>query len=83
MESKNIHSQLSQIIGLYLPDDINADSITDDQHLINDLRINSVHIVDIVLDIEEQFNITIDDEAIGEINTVGDALKAIKEATNN
>ncbi|SNS59552.1 acyl carrier protein [Ekhidna lutea] len=78
MDKTKIQSELLDIIDAYLPDEIDPSNITFDQHLINDLKINSVHIVDIILDIEEQFGITIEDESIGKINTVGDALELVQ-----
>ncbi len=79
MEKVTITENLFNIIGPYLPEDINTGDISEDKHLINDLRINSAHIVDIVLDIEEKFDIMVEDDIIGEMNTVKDALNIISK----
>ena len=46
---------------------VNIDENTD---FINDLKINSANLVDIVLDIEEKFNIEIDNDSMAKMLTV-------------
>ena len=45
--------------------------------MINDLKINSAHIVDIVLDVEEKYDIIIEDDAIMKMGTIGQAIEVI------
>ena len=66
MNEQNVKFDLIEIIKPYLPEDIQLDDVSEEKHLINDLKINSAHIVDIVLDIEDKFDIMIDDDIIGE-----------------
>lgn len=47
-------------------------NLSPQSHIINDLKINSARIVDIILDVEEKYNINISDRAIEKINTVED-----------
>lgn len=57
-----------------------SDTLTNVSHstkFIEDLGINSARLVDIVIDIEDKFNITIDDESADKIRTVGDAINLI------
>ncbi|MFT5642050.1 MAG: acyl carrier protein [Cyclobacteriaceae bacterium] len=77
MEKTEIKEKLIGIIKTYVPEEISLDNVGDDQDLINDLQINSAHIVDIVLDIEDTFDIMIEDEVIGEMNTVQDSVNII------
>jgi len=44
-----------------------------------DLKINSARLVDIVLSIEDEFNIAVDDESADSIRTLGDAVELIAE----
>lgn len=81
MNSTSVKTDLLDIIKTYLPEDISIDGVTEDQHLINDLQINSAHIVDIVLDIEDKFDIMIDDDTIGEMNTVQDSINVVMKMT--
>lgn len=77
MENTEILSSLIEIIKPYVPEEAASVELTEDKHLIEDLKINSAHIIDIVLDIEEKFDIAIDDNAVGTMNTLGDVVKAI------
>jgi len=74
---EDVKADLLEIIRPYLPEEIEVNEVSEDKHLINDLKINSAHIVDIVLDIEDKFNIMIDDDAIGEMNTVQDSINMV------
>lgn len=77
MENNEIKDALVEIIKPYLPEDVSIDNLTEESELIQDLKINSAHIVDIVLDIEDKFDIMIEDDVIGDMNKVGDAVKII------
>ena len=77
MTQEIVKTDLLEIIKPYLPEEIQIDDVSEEKHLINDLKINSAHIVDIVLDIEDKFDIMIDDDAIGEMNTVGDSIDVV------
>lgn len=77
MENTEIKDALVEIIKPYLPEDVSIDNLTEESELIQDLKINSAHIVDIVLDIEDKFDIMIEDDVIGDMNKVGDAVKII------
>jgi len=77
MDKETIKAELISIITPYIPDKNLLDDLTDEKDLINDLSINSAHIVDIVLDIEEKYDIMMEDEVIGSMNTVKDAVEII------
>lgn len=79
MEREEIKKELMSIIDPYVHDKQLLSGVSEQSDLITDLQINSAHIVDIVLDIEEKFNITVDDDAIGEMNTVGESISIIKK----
>lgn len=53
---------------------VNADDITMDAELVNDLGINSLELADLVFLCEEKFSVQIDDEQIKDLNTVGDVV---------
>ncbi len=68
---------LKEIIAVYVPDKEILGKLTLEHDLINDLKINSAHIVDIVLDVEEKYDIMIEDDAIMEMVTIGQAIEVI------
>ena len=62
---------------------INADEITMDTTFVDDLGADSLYIFQIIMGIEETFDIEIDNDDAEKIVTVGDAVEQIKNATNN
>ncbi len=75
---QNTFDKLKEIIKIYLPEDVSVDDITLNSHLINELNINSANLVDVVLDIEDHFDITIEDDEIERMESVESALFIIK-----
>ena len=67
------------IVQPYLPEDISIDDISPDSHFINELNINSANLVDIVLDVEDAFAITLENDDMDEMQTVNDALAIINK----
>lgn len=77
MEKTEILSKLEPIIKTYITQPDVVSTITDDTHLLRDLKINSAHLIDIVLDVEAAFNISITDEEVEKMDTVGNAVALI------
>ena len=57
---------------------IPVDSITADSKLVDDLKADSLDIVELVTSLEEEYNIEISDEDIKNIRTVGDVVHFIE-----
>lgn len=57
---------------------VDANEITMDAELVNDLGINSLELADLVFLCEEKFSIQIDDEQIKDLNTVGDVVNYLE-----
>lgn len=77
MEKTEVLSKLEPIIKTYITQPDVVATITDDTHLLRDLKINSAHLIDIVLDVEAAFNISITDEEVEKMDTVGNAVTLI------
>ncbi len=75
------YEALKSIIKIYLPEDVSVDDITPKSHLVNELNINSANLVDVVLDIEEHYDITIEDEEMDKLDTVESAIALIEQKT--
>ena len=73
--------KLKEIIADVL--NVNADEITMDTTFVDDLGADSLDIFQIIMGIEETYDIEIDNEEAEKIVTVGDAVEQIKNATNN
>ncbi len=77
MQEQEIIEKLTTVIKTYVEDKEALDNITPETHLINDLNINSAHLVDIILDTEEAFDIEIDDESAEQMLTVKAAVDIV------
>jgi|TARA_B110001452_G_scaffold33392_1_gene25891 acyl carrier protein len=77
MDKNKIQEELKNIIAVYVPEKEILDNLTLEHDLINDLKINSAHIVDIVLDVEEKYDIMIEDDVIMQMGTIGQAIDII------
>ena len=77
MDKNKIQEELKNIITIYVPEKEILDNLTLEHDLINDLKINSAHIVDIVLDVEEKYDIMIEDDVIIQMGTIGQAIDVI------
>jgi acyl carrier protein len=77
MEANKIEI-IKEIIKPYVNDVSALDNINVNSDFINDLKINSAHLVDVILDIEDKFDITIDTVSMEKMLTVGHALEIIE-----
>ncbi len=59
--------------------DVDADKVTTDANIQDDLGADSLDVVDLVMSLEEEFDIEIPDEAVESIKTVGDIVKYIED----
>ena len=57
---------------------IDADSITEDTTFVDELGADSLDIFQIIMGIEEEYDIELDNESVEQIQTVGDAVEAIR-----
>ena len=60
---------------------IAKEEVTPEKSFQNDLKADSLDVVEIVMQLEDQFDISIPDEDYEKIKTVGDAVKYIQERT--
>ena len=62
---------------------MDASDITMETTFVDDLGADSLDIFQIIMGIEEEFDIEIDNDDAEKIVTVGDAVEQIRTATNN
>ncbi len=60
---------------------IDADNITEDTTFVDDLGADSLDVFQIVMGIEEEYDIEIDNETVEQIQTVRDAVEAVRKMT--
>lgn len=73
--------KLQEIIAEVL--NVDADEITMETTFVDDLGADSLDVFQIIMGIEEEFDIEIANEDAEKIVSVGDAVEQIKNATNN
>ncbi|WP_020537554.1 acyl carrier protein [Lewinella cohaerens] len=70
---------IKRIVEPYVQEKAALENLNEDTDFLKDLNINSAHLVDIILDVEDEFDIEIEDEAMEKMLTVGAALAIIEE----
>lgn len=59
------------------------EKVTKDTSFVNDLGADSLDTVELVMELEEEFDINIPDDAAEKIQTVGQAIDFIEEAVSS
>ncbi|MFV5693248.1 acyl carrier protein [Flavobacterium sp. LT1R49] len=77
MNKQETIEQLKAIVKPYIQNQEAFDALTEDTDFINDLKINSANLVDVILDIEEKYNIIIDNESMEQMVNVKAAMQII------
>ena len=75
-----IFEKLKDIIAEQLS--VEADEVAMDSNIQDDLGADSLDVVDLITTIEDEFDISIPDEAVEEIKTVGDIVNYIEKNTD-
>ena len=74
-------ADLKAIIEPYVQNKEALENLNEETDFINDLKINSAHLVDIVLDIEDKYDIEIDNDSMEKMLTVEAALEVVRKKT--
>jgi acyl carrier protein len=78
MDKKETIEKLKNIIKPYIKNQEAFDNLTESTDFITDLQINSANLVDIILDIEEEYEIIIDNQSMERMLDVKSALEIIE-----
>jgi acyl carrier protein len=77
MNTEYYYEKLRTIVSPYLPEDVSQDDIGMDSQFINELNINSANLVDIILDVEDEFDIVLENDDMEAMQTLRDAMELI------
>ncbi len=58
--------------------DLDADIITMESKLVEDLKADSLDVVELIMDLEQEFDIEIPDEELPKVRTVGDIVEYLE-----
>jgi acyl carrier protein len=78
MNKEETLSKLKAIIKPFVNNDLAFENLTETTDFIRDLDINSANLVDIILDIEEAFDINIDNQSMEKMMTINATLEIIE-----
>jgi acyl carrier protein len=79
MDDKKIFDEMVNILKAYAKNQDLLEKATMDTHILNDLKVNSARLVDVIIRCEDVYGISIDDDEADKIRTIGDAVRIIKE----
>jgi acyl carrier protein len=79
MEEKKIFEEMVNILKAYTKDVSLLEKADMKTHILNDLKVNSARLVDVIIKCEDVYGISIDDDEADKIRTIGDAVAVIKQ----
>ncbi len=79
MDKEELIAKLKKIVAPYIQDEEAFKNLTEHTDFINDLKINSANLVDVVLDVEEVFDIVINNEDMEKMLSVKAAMDIVNE----
>lgn len=77
MSSEEIFERIQELIVDQLG--VDADSVTMDSDIIDDLNADSLDVVDFIVTMESEFDMSIPDEEAQRLKTIGDAVEYIEQ----
>jgi len=79
MTEQEIFDKVVAILKPYVKNKDALTAVSKETNILDDLKVNSARLVDVVLAFEDEFEIEIADEDADAVDTVGDAVRLIKE----
>lgn len=81
MTKTEAFDKIKTIVKPYVKNQAAFDAATDETSFLKDLQINSARLVDIILDMETEFDMTVTDEEADTIRTLGTAADLVVAKT--
>ena len=72
MDRNAIFNKVKEYILMQLP--IDSDRVVESARMVEDLGADSANLMMLIMDLETEFNLTVEDEVLGTIKTVGDIV---------
>ena len=76
-DRSEILAAVTEIIAKHLPPATPPSAIVESAGLIKDLHINSVRVVDLIIDLEDRFGLLVEDAVIDRLRRVGEIVDYI------
>jgi acyl carrier protein len=76
-----ISAALEEIVRKFAPRDRAGMPLTPETRLVDDFGIDSPRMIDVVLEVEDRFGVSVDDEAMARVRSFGDVLSLVRQLT--
>ena len=77
MSQQEIFEKVVKILTPYVKNQGALDKVSMETHILDELKVNSARLVDVVLEFEDAFDIEIADDDVDTVETVGNAVTLI------
>ncbi len=77
MTRDEVFARVVEIISPFAKNKEALAQVTEQTNILQDLKVNSARLVDVILEFEDAFDIEVQDEDADAVNTVGDAVELI------
>ncbi|NSL90777.1 acyl carrier protein [Chitinophaga solisilvae] len=78
MDRTTLLATIREVVTPYAKNQEALQQLNEDTDFIKDLKINSANLVDVILDVEEKFNIIIDNESMEKMINVKAAIDIVE-----
>jgi acyl carrier protein len=79
MKKEELIAKLKTIVKPYIQDEDAFKNLSEQTDFINDLKINSANLVDVILDVEDEFDIRIENDDMEKMISVKAAMDIVNE----
>ena len=76
MEFEKLQNIIAEVLG------IDAEEITKEMSFVNDLRADSLEVFQIIMGIEDTFDIILEEDVVNHVKTVGEVLALVSDSSN-
>jgi acyl carrier protein len=81
MTREEVFERVIKILAPHAKDQAALAAAAEATHILDDLKVNSARLVDVVLAFEDEFDVEIPDEDVDSVNTIGDCVTLILAKT--
>lgn len=82
MKNETLIAKLKAIVKPYIQDEAAFENLSEETDFVKDLKINSANLVDIILDIEDEFDIRLENEDMENMLDVKSAMAIVNTKLN-
>lgn len=79
MQKEEVFDKVVSLIKPFVRDEVALANVGMETRILQDLKVNSARLVDIVIAFEDEFGVSIDDEAAEKVSTLGEIVGMILE----